>query len=147
MTKQKILQVNKQVVKQSTSLKVNCCCGRPKRKVYKKKRPVKRPVRKLVTDEICGNIEQACNGEYTLYWESIGVLPSGSVRISNDSTCTMEAVIDLGEEGIVPIMKIVEPNQQISVTVNKLRSLKIKCTGEGKHCRGTYAMRLHYKSA
>ncbi|KHE72972.1 DUF3992 domain-containing protein [Halobacillus sp. BBL2006] len=112
-----------------------------------------RPPKKLkrpISDEICGNISQSCNGEPVEYWRSISIenLPSGTVSVVNKSDCTMIVNADLDGDGIADInlFIITENGQTKSATLDSISNLEIICEGDGaEKCTGTYCISLHYE--
>jgi hypothetical protein len=111
------------------------------------KPPVKR--KRAVSDEICGNIHQDCNGEFVEYWKALGIhdLPSGSVSVVNKSGCTMTVAADLIGDGIeYSILFTVDEGQTKSITLCSIASLEVSCEGEGNgKCSGTYCITLNYE--
>lgn len=83
--------------------------------------------RKLVTDEICGNIYQSCNGKFEEYWRSIGIsdYPSGSVTVINKSDCIMTVRVDTNGDGIpdVILFTITEKGQSKSASLGTITNL------------------------
>jgi hypothetical protein len=104
---------------------------------------------KIMTDEICGNIEQTCNGEFVEYWKYIGVsnLPSGSVTVVNTSDCLMTVRADTDGDGVsdTTLFTITQRGQTKSVTLESVANLEISCTGgEVLNCNGKFCISIHY---
>ncbi|KGX89314.1 hypothetical protein N781_09345 [Pontibacillus halophilus JSM 076056 = DSM 19796] len=102
----------------------------------------------LVKDEVCGNIEQPCDGSFVEYWRVVGlpVLPSGTVTVYNGSDCIMSvrAVI---QGSLIDLFTITEKNQTKAVTVSGIESLDVQCLGgaTGATCSGRFCLTLHYQ--
>ncbi len=106
--------------------------------------------KKVVTDEICGNIEQVCNGEFVEYWKYIGRgnLPSGSVTVVNTSDCLMTVRADTTGNGVADttLFTIAKRGQTKSVTLEFIANLEINCTGEENiSCSGKFCLSIHYE--
>jgi hypothetical protein len=149
--KQVVKQVNKQANKQVTEVNVDidvplCDIKKPIRRRKVKKLHSRRSKKScIVMDEICGQIKQKCNEEPVTYWQSKGLHPTGSIRVFNDSSCTMFVHVHLHSGDI--IRKSVTPSQHVSFTATGLRSLVIKCKGDDDAvCTGNYVVRLHYRT-
>lgn len=114
-------------------------------------KPRKPPkTRKLVKDEICGNIYQSCNGKFEEYWRSIGLsdFPSGSVTVINQSHCTMTVRADTNGDGVpdVTLFTITEKGQTKSASLGTIANLEISCTGrENLKCSGSFCISIHYE--
>lgn len=121
---------NKNVVSVNTS-----SCRRPRKK-YKGSR--------VVSDEICGRIFQSCCSQPKVYWKAVGLKPSGSIRITNDSECC-KMIVMIRFKDCDKIIREIDPCQQVAFLVKSINSISIKCIGHSENCcEGTYALRLHY---
>ena len=89
--------------------------------IFPPKPPTPKKVKQVVTDEVCGNIEQNCTQGYVEYWKIVGIqdLPSGTVSIVNTSDCTMTVRADTTGNGIsdYTLFSIDERGQTKSVTL------------------------------
>lgn len=125
---------------------VNVHCGTTCKSKHRRRPTRKRTVRKCCfTDDVCGKIIQKCDGVSTTYWHSSTVLPTGTIRITNESQCEMTAFIRHGDDVTV---FAVQSGQQVSFTGTRLTELRIQCESAERHdstCTGTYAMALHYE--
>jgi hypothetical protein len=106
-------------------------------------------IEKIVTDKICGNIEQTCNGEFVEYWKFIGgsSLPSGSLTVVNTSGCLMTVRADTNRDGVsdTTLFTITERGQTKSVTLESIANLEIGCTeGVDSNCYGKFCISIHY---
>jgi hypothetical protein len=107
----------------------------------------------LLTDEICGNIEQGCDGTFVEYWKAIGIstLPSGSVSVVNKSHCLITVKADMNGDGIAEtiLFQLTQKGQSKSATLGSIANLEIGCgctDGQGnKNCSGTYCLTIHYE--
>lgn len=118
--------------------------------------PPKPPKEKrLITDEICGNIEQNCNGNFVEYWQAIGLpdIPSATVSVVNKSDCIMTVRADTDGDGIpdVTLFQLTEKGQTKSATVGSINSLEISCTHGSMDgftcngCSGTFCISIHFE--
>ncbi|MBM7618741.1 hypothetical protein JOC95_000583 [Bacillus tianshenii] len=110
--------------------------------------PPPRKKKKLVTDKICGNIEQTCNGEFVEYWRAIGFssLPSATLSVINKSDCPMTVRAGTGGGDDVILFTISEKGQTKSVSLSQIANLEVSCDGVGNsRCFGTYCINLHFE--
>ncbi|MFD1706146.1 S-Ena type endospore appendage [Siminovitchia sediminis] len=112
--------------------------------------------KRLVGNEICGNIKQDCNGEFVTYWKAIGItpLPSGSVTVMNKSNCVMTVGANLDCYGCscdgsctnVKLFTLTEKDQSKSITLGSIACLMISCDGEvNQKASGRFCIELHYE--
>jgi hypothetical protein len=120
--------------------------------IFPPPKPPKPPkkTKNIITDKICGNIYQRCNGEFAEYWRSIGIsnLPFGSVSVVNKSDCIMTVRVDTEGDGVsdTHLFTITEKGQTKSVSLGTIANLEISCTGgENSHCSGSYCLSIHYE--
>ncbi|WP_243293153.1 S-Ena type endospore appendage [Bacillus sp. FJAT-47783] len=118
----------------------------------RKPKPPKPPKKKriCVENEICGYINQNCNGEFVEYWKGIGIspIPSGTVTVLNTSGCNMTVRADIDGDGIpdITLFNLTEENQTKSVTINSIASIEVSCEGEeNQKCTGTFCIDIHYE--
>ncbi|WP_429822742.1 DUF3992 domain-containing protein [Brevibacillus laterosporus] len=100
----------------------------------------------LVKDEICGIIQQDCNGQFVEYWRSMGISPfHGSVIVFNSSECVMTVKADVDGECLT-LFTIEEKDQTKSVTLRSITNLEISCEGSsGAMCSGKFCLTLYYQ--
>ncbi len=108
--------------------------------------------REIVTAEICGGINQPCNGGYVQYWKTVGMdaFPMATISVLNKSGCVMTVRADTNGDGFpnVTLFQISERNQTKSVTIGNITALEVSCTGGTNPealCTGTYCITLHYE--
>ncbi|WP_270171004.1 S-Ena type endospore appendage [Paenibacillus sp. SYP-B4298] len=65
---------------------------------------------------------------------------SGIVRVTNETKCTMRAIIEVTEGEAVE--GVIEQGQQVSFDVPPIRRLSIVGSGEGGICKGRFVIRL-----
>ncbi|MFJ5763690.1 S-Ena type endospore appendage [Neobacillus sp. NPDC093182] len=140
-------------------IKQNVCpiaCSNVFHKKPKLITPIPRPFKprqkkkRLVQNEICGNIKQNCNGEFVTYWRSFGItpLPSGSVTVLNMSNCIMSVRTDLDGDGISEtiLFTLTERDQSKSITLGTISNLEVSCEGVANEmCRGKFCIEIHYE--
>lgn len=110
--------------------------------------PPNPPKDKLMKDELCGIIQQDCNGQFVEYWRSIDISPlHGSVSVFNSSECMMTVKADTNGDGISDIILFtVEKNQTKAVTFKSITNLEISCEGVLEEaCSGKYCLSLYYR--
>jgi hypothetical protein len=131
----KLKQINKQINKQTTIVKVKSgCCRTKKRKLYF---PKKKPVCLTV---VCGDIFQPCNGESQTYFTNIDSHLAAMVKVTNDTPCTMVVALDFRA---CTRSQDVGQGQQISFYVPSIEFLRVRCMDcEQKICMGRYEISL-----
>jgi len=103
----------------------------------------KNACRKIITEEICGDIHQLCGSGSRILWKAVGTQPLGTIKVVNDSNCTMRLTIRRGSAPFTDINDI-PPNSETIVTISSLISAEIECIGEGNElCVGSFAIVLH----
>lgn len=128
MNQSKIVQINRQ------NTTVNVGTGR------KSGRNRRRGCR-FACKRVSGRIFQLCNEASREYFASIRLRPRALIQIENKSDCEMYAIIYLGQRWVV--RKRVGREQQMSVYVPSLKSLRIEAVGEeNTACRGYYSICL-----
>jgi hypothetical protein len=113
--------------------------------------PPESPKNDLIKNEICGLIQQKCNGEFVEYWRSIDLtsIQYGSVTVINSSECTMTVKADTNGDGIpdITLFTITDRDQTKAVTLRSITSLQISCEGDsGATCSGKFCLTLYYRS-
>ncbi|MCA1060586.1 hypothetical protein LCL96_16745 [Rossellomorea aquimaris] len=114
--------------------------------------PTPTPTRscQLVKNEICGNIEQFCNGEWEEYWRNFGVDATftGSLVVYNGSGCPM-SVRGVINGAYVFLFSVMNQGQSKSITVSGIENLEIQCLGSdpASRCSGRYCLTVHYPLA
>lgn len=121
-----------QINKQSTIVQVgNRSC--------RSKKGCKKPARRV--KKISGRIFQLCNGVSKIYFRSVDARLSALIQVENKSSCVMHAIVQLNRRRI--IRETIELEQQVSIYVPSIKSLRIQCTGDGNgFCRGFYSLCL-----
>lgn len=101
----------------------------------------------IVKNEICGNIEQPCDGNWVEYWSALEVSspPTGSLVVFNGCGCTMN-IRGRVNGRLVPLLTVTQWGQSKSVTVNGIETLEIQCIPNGKKetCSGRYCLTIQY---
>ncbi|MFC0524820.1 S-Ena type endospore appendage [Pontibacillus salicampi] len=101
----------------------------------------------IVKNEVCGNIEQPCDGSWVEYWSTIGLpeAPSGSLIVYNGSGCTMNVRAVINGQ-LLTILNVTERNQSKSVTVDGIEMIEVQCLSEttGARCSGRFCLTIQY---
>ncbi|MGD6817755.1 S-Ena type endospore appendage [Metabacillus sp. 84] len=122
--------------------------------IYPPKPPCPKPKieKRLISDEVCGNISQPCDGSFVEYWRAVGLpqFPSATVSVVNKSDCIMTVRADTNGDGVpnATLFQLTERNQTKSVTIGSISQLEVRCqngsTPSGT-CSGTFCLTLHYE--
>ncbi|WP_159887545.1 S-Ena type endospore appendage [Paenibacillus puerhi] len=125
-----------QVNKQTTIVQVNQKCCQTKRKKQNRKQ------KKYFIEKVCGVIFQKSLSPPQVYFRAIGVRPSATLNIQNDTNCDMEAIIKMRTKEITQTVK---QSQQVSMVLPSLARLSIRWAGgESPICRGRYTIILRH---
>lgn len=108
------------------------CSDSKKKKCYK--------YDKVVTNEICGKINQVCNSKPKVIWRAIGVQPSGTIKVTNSSDYIMVLLIKSGKK-LCTSKVIVYPRDEITLTIALIHSIEVECIGKhNEMCTGSFIL-------
>ncbi|WP_113928052.1 S-Ena type endospore appendage [Bacillus sp. P14.5] len=105
------------------------------------------PPATMVSDEICGNINQLCDGVPVEYWKAMLVdeMVSGSISVFNRSGCIITVRARTGGGNLTTLFTIERSGQTKSASLGAFSSLEISCSGgESQICTGSYCINVHY---
>ncbi|WAA12676.1 S-Ena type endospore appendage [Fervidibacillus halotolerans] len=126
--------------------KRKCCCNCCK-DCHPPKPPVSDSRCEFAKNEICGNIEQPCDGSWVEYWSALGIPSklSGSLVVFNGSDCTINIRGKINGR-LTPLLTVNQWGQSKSVTVNGIETIEIQCIQSGKKetCSGRYCLTIQY---
>ncbi|MFB9330815.1 S-Ena type endospore appendage [Paenibacillus aurantiacus] len=130
----KSIRVNKQTTIVSVNTRTSC----PPKKRNRGKRQTNDYI-----EEACGVIFQKSDAPPQVYFRAVGVLPSASLLLQNDSNCEMEAIIQMRTKEIT---QTIRQSQQVSIVLPSLTRLTIRWAGgESQVCRGRYNIVLRHR--
>lgn len=105
------------------------------------------PAASMVSDEICGNINQPCDGLPVEYWKAVLVegTVSGSITVYNRSGCIITVRARTTGGQLTTLFTVERSGQTKSVSVGAFSSVEISCSGgDSPICTGSYCVNVHY---
>lgn len=163
-------QVITNKAKASSKVAVNINCGvrkkskeRVKKKVRKKviihrKQPIikipalhcppieeriKEKQLKVITEEICENFTLRCNSGAKVLWQALGVCPTVTIKVENQSACEMVLSVHRTTHADT-VSQVILPDGIGIITADNLSKLEIECKGDSTHeCCGRFTLFIH----
>lgn len=94
----------------------------------------------VVTNDICGKINQTCNSKPKVIWRAIGIQPSGTIKVINSSDYIMVLLIKSGKK-LCTSKIIVLPRDEITLTIALIYSIEVECIGKyNEICTGSFRL-------
>lgn len=100
----------------------------------------------LATDDICGNFSFTCGNANFLVWDSVEVVPVGTVSVFHTHGCaSLLSVTVTDSDGHSDTFEV-PPGNTRSRTYANLVSVTFSCStsSESTICEGRYCLDLHY---
>lgn len=99
----------------------------------------------LIQDVLKGIINQETNCRSQVIYEAVGTVPSGNLKIINNSDCAMEITVKR-KDNHEDVRFLVLPFKERIITVTYIKKIELLAIGSNQvTCKGKFCLEIYYK--